>query len=547
MPQAGDYAVTSGSSEKSIRFVICIGLVLAVFVAYEPVRHNDFVEYDDNTYVTKNPNVNAGLTSKSVIWAFTEYYAANWHPLTWLSHALDCKIYGLKPLGHHITSVLLHIATTLLLFWVLLRMTSVLWRSAFVAALFALHPVHVESVAWAAERKDVLSAFFWMLTILAYIRYVERANIKSYLVVLLCFALGLLSKPMVVTLSFVLLLLDYWPLKRFKNFKSSILNLLLEKIPFFALSAASSIITFVVQQRSQAVAALEVWPMKARIINALGCYLNYVVKMAWPTGLAVLYPAPKEMRIDSALLTIMAVAVLLIVWARGRGWLTVGLLWYLGVLIPVIGLVHVGAQIMADRYTYLPSIGIFIIVAWGAAEVFSKWRYHKPVMTAAAAAILVAFTVMTRVQVGYWQDSFTLFERAIAVTKNNFIMQNNLGGLLAQKGRYDEALAHFRESARISPNYTSARQNICLMLVNQKRFDDAITCLAEALQERPDWPDIHEMYNNLGWAYEQKGNLQLAELNYRKALIFKSDYPPAIANLASLLKKQGKLPDQPNN
>jgi len=547
MPQAGDYAVTSGSSEKSIRFVICIGLVLAVFVAYEPVRHNDFVEYDDNTYVTKNPNVNAGLTSKSVIWAFTEYYAANWHPLTWLSHALDCKIYGLKPLGHHITSVLLHIATTLLLLWVLLRMTSVLWRSAFVAALFALHPVHVESVAWAAERKDVLSAFFWMLTILAYIRYVERANIKSYLVVLLCFALGLLSKPMVVTLSFVLLLLDYWPLKRFKNFKSSILNLLLEKIPFFALSAASSIITFVVQQRSQAVAALEVWPMKARIINALGCYLNYVVKMAWPTGLAVLYPAPKEMRIDSALLTIMAVAVLLIVWARGRGWLTVGLLWYLGVLIPVIGLVHVGAQIMADRYTYLPSIGIFIIVAWGAAEVFSKWRYHKPVMTAAAAAILVAFTVMTRVQVGYWQDSFTLFERAIAVTKNNFIMQNNLGGLLAQKGRYDEALAHFRESARISPNYTSARQNICLMLVNQKRFDDAITCLAEALQERPDWPDIHEMYNNLGWAYEQKGNLQLAELNYRKALIFKSDYPPAIANLASLLKKQGKLPDQPNN
>jgi Tfp pilus assembly protein PilF len=545
--------------KKSYILLICLALAVSTFIAYEPIRHNDFVQYDDYTYVLENTNVKGGITLRSVIWAFTKSYEANWHPITWLSHMLDCEIYGLNPLGHHITNLLIHIANTLLLFLLLSKMTNAVWRSAFVAAAFALHPIHVESVAWAAERKDVLSGLFWMLTILAYVRYTKHPNVKRYMLVLLLFAMGLMSKPMVVTLPFVLLLLDYWPLDRLiwqqnatanpvqeqQNTsatyqKAPIWYLLMEKVPLFALSAVSSAITFIAQKHGKAVVSLTNWPLHLRVINALECYLSYIMKMLYPKGLAVSYPPQKETMIDVVVLAVAGVIVLLMVWGRGKRWLVVGLLWYLGTLVPVIGLVQVGLQIMADRYTYLPSIGIFLVIAWGAKEIFSKMRYSKAILSSGAATALIAMVLLTRTQVSYWRDSPTLFKRSLAVTKNNVVMHSNYGLYLCKQGQYDEAIMHFKEAIRINPKFLDARENICAALVAQGKFDEGIACLTEALQERNDWPNIEEMYNNLGSAYALKGNLALAETNFRKALSLKPDYEPVRKNLAQLLAKQRK-------
>ena len=549
---------------KLYAFLICLALAVSILITYEPIRYNSFVGYDDDKYITENPNVSGGITRDSAIWAFTQSHAANWHPITWLSHMLDCQIYGLNPLGHHITNLLIHIANSLLLFLLLSKMTRTVWRSGFVAAAFALHPLHVESVAWAVERKDVLSGLFWMLTILAYMRYAERPNVGRYIPVPLVFVMGLMSKPMVVTLPFVLLLLDWWPLDRLTWHqndpatinteqqgtsatyqKASVWYLLAEKVPLFVLSAVSGIITFVVQRQGGAVVNLEVWPLHIRIINSLNCYSNYIVKMLYPKGLAVLYPVTERMTTDAAVITVISVVVLLVLWGRGRPWLVVGLLWYLGTLVPVIGLVKVGEQIMADRYTYLPSIGVFIIIAWGGAEIFAKLSYPKSVATATSAAALIAMVLMTRTQVGYWRDSATLYKRAIAVTENNYTMHNNYGAELLTQGRYDEAIQHFKEAIRIRPGFLRARQGLCVTLLAQGKFDEAISCFTEALQEKKDWPNVHQMYYNLGCAYEQKGNLALAETNYKKTLTLKPDYEPARKNLARTLAKQNKMPEPP--
>jgi hypothetical protein len=546
--------MTERECNKPYVFLIYLALAVSTLIAYEPIRHNDFVRYDDHEYVTENPNVTGGITRQSIIWAFTKFRVSNWHPITWLSHMLDCEIYGLNPLGHHITSLLLHIANTLLLFLLLSKMTGALWKSAFVAAAFALHPIHVESVAWVAERKDVLSGLFWMLTIIAYVHYARHPNIKRYVLVLLAFIMGLMSKPMVVTLPFVLLLLDWWPLGRLVLRPSSLVprtspsvwHLLAEKIPLFVLSAISCIITLVAQKRGESVLSLKVWPLPIRLINSLGCYFNYIMKMLYPKGLAVLYPIMEKPTIDAAVLAVAGVIVLLRIWGRGRRWLVVGLLWYLGTLVPVIGLVQVGTQIMADRYTYLPSIGVFLVIAWGAEEIFSKMRYSKAILASGAAAVLIAMTLLTRIQVGYWRDNPTLFNRALAVTKNNFIMHDNYGLYLCEQKRYEEAIQHFKEAIRIWPIYPSARNNICAMLLKQGKFDDAIACFTETLQERNNWPNMHKMYNNLGSAYAQKGNLALAEVNFRKALSLKPDYESARQNLALvLMAKQRYMPEPP--
>jgi protein O-mannosyl-transferase len=538
--------VTTISKQKQVLSLISISmaLVAAIFVAYEPVRHNDFVNYDDGTYVTKNPNVNSGITHDSVIWAFTKSHASNWHPLTWLSHMLDCEIYGLNPLGHHITNVLIHIANSLLLFYVLRRMTGAVWRSAFVAAAFALHPIHVESVAWVTERKDVLSGLFWMLTILAYVRYVERPNIGRYLLVPAAFVMGLMSKPMVVTLPFVLLLLDYWPLERLNWGRPPaektvpLGRLLVEKVPLLLLSAISSVITFVVQTSGGAVQSLKAWPLQIRIINSLGNYLNYVVKMLYPKGLAIWYAPPEKMTIDTAAIAVIGAAVLLVLWGRGRRWLVVGLLWYLGVLVPVIGLVQVGYLFMADRYTYLPSIGVFIIVAWGAAEIFAKLSLPKPLAAGAIAAAVVAMVVMTRIQVSYWWDGPTLYERSLAVSGRNTIIHYIPGMNLYKEGSPDKEPRHVEEAIRINPAWQKNR----LALLKLKKFDLVISWLNKAFQKESVWPDMHEMYDDLGMAYECKGDLILAEQNYRMALSIKPDYETARNNLASVLTKQGKMP-----
>jgi Tfp pilus assembly protein PilF len=545
-----------------IKAIICAVIVGGTLIAYEPIRHNGFVNFDDDKYVVENTNVHGGITRQSVIWAFTKSYSHNWHPITWLSHMLDYEIYGLKPLGHHITNLLIHIVNSLLLFLLLSRMTGAMWRSGFVAAAFALHPVHVESVAWIAERKDMLSGLFWMLTILAYVRYAERPNVRRYVLVLLAFVMGLMSKPMVVTLPFVLLLLDWWPLGRFgrqqkeaetataeqqiisiRYPRATLGHLIAEKIPLFTLSAISSVITFVVQKQGGAVVGLTNWPLHMRVINALNSYFNYVVKMVYPKGLAASYPVPEQMTTDAAALAVIGAAGLLVLWGRGRRWLVVGLLWYLGTLLPTIGLVQVGGQIMADRYTYLPSIGIFIIIAWGATELFAKLQYSKPAAAVAGTAALIAMVLLTRIQVSYWRDSRTLFERAIAVTKNNYLMHYHYGMYLSKEGKYDEAISHFEENLRIYPGNPDTRRDICIALLGKREFDKAIVGLTEIIQEGKNWPEMDKIYLMLGLAYEQKGNLTMAEANYRKAMELRPDDEHIRAILDLLQAKKSKTPD----
>jgi protein O-mannosyl-transferase len=525
--------------QNRMLLLICAGLVLATVIAYEPVRHNELVNYDDRTYITENPNITAGITLHSIIWAFTSSYSANWHPLTWLSHMMDYQLYGLKPLGHHVTNLIIHIANTLLLFLILKQMTAAMWKSAFVAAAFALHPVHVESVAWAAERKDVLSTFFWMLTILAYVHYVKKPNIKSYLFVILAFALGLMSKPMLVTLPFVLVLLDYWPLDRFENFKSSFYKLIHEKIPLFAMSAGSCIITFIVQKRGGAVSDLTGWPWHARILNGLGSYFNYIVKILYPTKLAVLYPFEGTLSIQAALAAILGASLLLYYWGRGRRWLVIGLLWYLGTLVPVIGIVQIGEQMMADRYTYIPSIGVFIIIAWGAEEIFLSKHFPKIVPAAVSAAAIAAMILITRVQTGYWKDTPTLFKQAIAVTKNNYTMLNDYGAYLCMQGNYEEGLKYSAEALKMRPDFLPARTNLCAGLLHEKKYDEAIIVINETLQMVGEWPEAYKLYYSLGLAYANKGNLDLAEINLTKSAALRPDFAPA-RHYLSIVQAQKK-------
>jgi tetratricopeptide (TPR) repeat protein len=537
--------------QNRILLLISAALVVATVIAYEPLRHNDFVFYDDKTYITENPYIADGFTFNSVIWAFISTYAANWHPMTWLSHMLDYELYGFAPLGHHITNLILHMANTLLLLLLLRKMTGAIWKSAFVAAAFALHPVHVESVAWAAERKDVLSTLFWMLTLLAYVRYVRGVDLPAtakhinYGLVLIFFALGLMSKPMIVTLPFVLLLLDYWPLNRLpigdgqlSIFNRKFFGLLYEKIPLFALSAASCITTFVAQRVGGSVSSLTAWPWYARLVNAMGSYFNYVVKILYPTKLAVLYPFDGKISFLPALAAILGMALLLYFWGRKRRWLIMGLLWYLGTLVPVIGLVQIGEQIMADRYTYIPSIGIFIIIAWGAEEIFSRKHYPRVLAVSAAAAVIAAMILATRVQTGYWRDAPTLFKRAIAVTKNNYPMLNNYGIYLCMHGNCDEGLKYNEEALRICPNYLPARSNRCAGLLVQNKIDEAIGCLNETLQMAGRWAEAYKLYYGLGLAYLHKDNIELAEINFKKALELRPDFVPARQYLALVQEKQ---------
>ncbi|MFZ0035447.1 MAG: tetratricopeptide repeat protein [Sedimentisphaerales bacterium] len=538
---------------------IYVALALATIIAYEPVRHNSFVNFDDDSYVTENPKVKEGISRESILWAFTTPYADNWHPLTWLSHMLDCRLFGLNAPGHHLVSLFFHVANTLLLFFVLKKMTGAIWPTAFVAAAFALHPLHVESVAWVAERKDVLSAFFWMLTMIAYVRYVQKLSIGRYLLVVLALCLGLMAKPMVVTLPFVLLLLDYWPLGRAAEnvdrrshqaactrFQWPVFYRLVgEKIPFFVLSAVSSVITFLIQRSSGAVTPMDRLPAGSRIANAFISYIGYIGKIFWPRRLAVLYPHPTDKvlmwQTVISVLLLLAISICVVRLAQKHKYLLVGWLWYLGTLVPVIGLVQVGSQAMADRYTYLPSIGIFIIVAWGAAALLPKWRYRKIVLGITAVAVLAVLLICTRIQVGYWKDGFTLFGHALEVTENNSIMHNNLGGVLFRdKGRLEDAIIHFDEALRINPQYPNALSNKAKVLLAMGKTDEAIAVLNELLciSGRP-----YEVYNILGLVYAQKGEVELAIENYNEALKLKPDYVEVMNNLGSALEEQGKVDD----
>ena len=541
--------------------LICVALSAATLAVFWPVTGCDFTNYDDPIYVSGNPHVQSGLTRESVQWAFTTGYAGNWHPLTWLSHMLDCQLYRRKSGGHHLTSLLFHIANSLLLFGLLRRLTDAgqgrrkeecsaqnwgaFWRCCFVAALFALHPLHVESVAWVAERKDVLSTFFFMLTLWAYARYAEvqgptskvqsqgtgdeTENAESgitdhgsritdhvtryYLLSLLFFALGLMSKPMLVTLPFVLLLLDYWPLQRCQpapcDLKPSarklhpsffILHpLLLEKLPFLALSAASCVVTFLVQRGAGAVPSLEALPLGFRLSNALISYVRYALKMGWPAKLAVFYPAPVEWPpewVAGAALVLAGVSALALRSARKAPWFAFGWFWYLLTLVPVIGIVQVGHQAMADRYSYIPLVGLFVTIAWGGAEAGARWPKSRGWLAAGAAAALAACGALTWQQTGYWRNSASLFEHALAVTRDNFVAHNNLGEVLMDGGDLAAAESHFAEAVRLKPYDAEARCSLAAALTSQHKAREAIQHYQEALKLLPNFPDA---LNNLAW------------------------------------------------
>ena len=535
-------------------------LATATLIVFLPTVRHDFVTYDDPDYVTTNPHVQSGLTRDAVVWAFRTGHSGNWHPLTWLSHMLDCQLYGLEPAGHHLTSLLFHALNTMLLYILLRRLTGAVWRSAFVAALFALHPLHVESVAWVSERKDVLSACFFFLTLWAYARFVEVQSLKSnvqsqgtrstqhttrfYLLSLSFFALGLMSKPMLVTLPCVLLLLDYWPLRRFElktlDFRlKTLVPLLREKWPFFLLSAGSCVATVLAQSR--AMQPLSNLSLSSRLANCLIAYARYLGKTLWPVNLATPYPYPAhwplaEVLLAAALLAALTVAALCL----SRRWpvAVTGWFWFLGMLVPAIGLVQVGEQSMADRYTYLPSIGLFMLLAWIASAAFTRWRLPKVVCGVAAAVVLLACAGKTREQLAYWQNSVVLFRHAVAVTKDNWLAWFNLGLVLDNQGHTDEALADYRKAVALQPNYVEALLNIGATLANRKQFTEAIPFFERALRQNPDSVDCQD---NLGHALLEVGNPDAAIPHLRSVLQHRPNDVEALNSLAGALAQAGQF------
>jgi len=521
--------------------LVCMVLVLVTLVAFEQVRQCEFTATDDDKFVARNSHVQAGLTRESVAYAFTTTTTANWMPLTWLSVMLDSEIFGHSSTTFHLMNLFYHLLSVLLLFMVLSKMTGALWRSAFVAAAFAVHPLRVESVAWIAERKDVLSGVFWMLTMLAYIRYTQRPNVRRYLPVLLALTGGLMAKPMLVTLPCVLLLVDYWPLGRLQwgrqnagqelpdsesagltYKKTSPGRLIAEKLPLFILVGASCIVTVIVQQIEGAVRSLDFVPIGARLNNALVSYIAYIGKMIWPTRLAVLYPllghSLPVWKAIIALLILFSVSAGLIYMARRRhdlAPLVVGWLWYLGTLVPVIGLVQVGKQSMADRYTYLPSIGILVMVAWGAARLSEGWRRRNMVLGISTGLLLIGLTLCTRAQVRHWENSLTLFGHGVKATPNNYFIHYHYGDALLIDGRLDEAAFHFQEALRINPLFEKPYDGLARSFYKQGRISETIAVCKKRLSiGKPD-PAI---YHRLGMAYYSKGDIGRAIQSFKESL-----------------------------
>ena len=477
-------------------------MVLATVAAYAPTASHDFISYDDPGYVTGNELVRSGLTSGGIAWAFTSTAMSNWHPVTWLSHMLDVQLFGLKPAGHHLVSVALHVASSLLLLLLLVRLTGLPGRSLTVAALFALHPLHVESVAWVAERKDVLSGLLWHLTLLLWVAHVRRPGPGRYAGALACFALGLLAKPMLVTLPVVLLLLDWWPLGRCrgggegppgKGAGALRLPPLLEKVPFFLLAAASSAVTIFAQQRGGSLVDLPSAPIGLRVANALVSTARYVGKALWPVDLAVLYPLPAAIPAWQPLIAaavIVAASATAVALARRLPFLVTGWFWFLVTLLPVIGLVQVGAQAMADRYTYLPLTGLFIVVVWGGAELMAPLRHGRWVATGAAAATLAAAAAVTATQLGHWRDSLALYRHTLAVTRDNFLIMNNYGAALNDAGKPEEAIAVLEQAIATAPTHAEAYYNLGrIAQVTRQDYEAAGALYARALQLKPDYAD----------------------------------------------------------
>jgi len=558
------------ASPRRRAFLICLGLALVTAGVYAPVRHFEFVNYDDPLCVTENRHVQAGLTWPGLAWAFTTL-DDQWMPVTWSVRLLEGQSFGLNAGAHHVVNVLFHAANVLLLFGVLRRMTAAPWRSAVVAALFAVHPLHVESVAWVTGLKDVLSMFFGLLTIWAYARYVEQINtprstlpasrfplhVYYYALTLFLFALALMAKPMMVTLPFVLLLLDYWPLGRTRwaepaptkmsrpatgvAVTASPGRLLWEKLPFFGLTAASCVVTYWAQRRLGAVVSLETVPLGIRIANALRSYVGYLDKAVWPRGLAVFYPLDMNVSLGPTIIAglgLTAVTAVVMWRARREPWLATGWLWYLGTLAPVIGLVQVGVtQAMADRYTYIPLVGPFITLAWAIPNSLLARRAQRIWAAALAAVVLGFYAVLCRVQVWCWKDSETLFRHALQVTNDNCVAHNSLGLALWTSGETTEALEHYQEALRINPYFAEAHNNLAFSLFKLGKVSEAIDQFGQALRIKPDYPEAHY---NMGLALSQVDRPQEAIKQFEDAVRIKSDYFRAHNNMGVALAKVGK-------
>jgi tetratricopeptide (TPR) repeat protein len=573
--------------------LVCLFLVLVTAAVYFPVTTHRFVNFDDPDYVTGNAYVQAGLRPESIRWALTGVYSSNWHPLTWMSHMLDCQLYGQKPGGHHLTNVIFHIANTVLLFLLLKGMTSAFWRSAFVAGLFALHPLHVESVAWVAERKDVLSGFFGLLTLLAYAKYVRakseirnstsfvnhrrqkhyggqesttevrksETNSKSetrkrmayYTVALLFFAFGLMSKPMLVTWPFVMLLLDFWPLKRMRSVEGRVdegarlrpgawFPLVLEKLPFFALAAGSCIITFVAQKGSGAVVPLSATPLAARIANAIVSYGRYLAKTVWPSKLAVFYPY-ELLSWDSGEvlggLVVIAVVTGAALWAwKRKPYFAVGWFWFVGVLVPVIGVVQVGKQAFADRYMYLPHIGLFILLTWGVAELIGRLQWPRWPGFGIGGVVLAIAAIITSHQLPHWRNTRSLFEHALAVTSRNHVALTAIATELVESNKLAEATEDCRLALEYSPQYSEAHNTLAGIYAKQEKFDEAILSYKRALEFDPTYGDPSV---GLASVYLKQRKYGEAELHAREALRRLPMHMPSMYCLATALHSEGKL------
>jgi tetratricopeptide (TPR) repeat protein len=517
---------------------------------YAQVIEHQFITLDDPTYIQENPMVNRGVTPAGLAWAFTTFHATNWHPLTWISHMIDCQFFGTNAGRHLLVNALIHVANTLLLFWFLLRTTDARWSSALVAALFALHPLHVESVAWASERKDTLSTFFGLLSLIAYVRYAEVPSSRRYVWIGITLGLGLLVKPMLVTWPFLMLLLDYWPLHRVtqsidrKNFIRSIAPLLREKLPFFALVAASTVMTIMAQSHGGAVRTFVDVPIALRLSNALVSYAKYLLLTFWPNDLAIYYPFSRTgmpaWQISGAAILLIGISAFCFFQRRIRPYLIVGWLWFLGTLVPVIGLVQVGGQTMADRYFYIPSIGLFIALVFGLADLARSWRVAPSLSAGIAAGVVLILATLTNGQIQRWRDSFTLFEHTLAVTPPNLHIEYNLGMAMGGSGRYDEAAAHFEKSLQMDPNFYDGLVAMGVTRSNQARLPEAIEYFQTAIHLQPDAPNAHVQ---LGLALWKQDRDQAALEEMRRASQLAPNDADIRGDFGLALELVGRLPE----
>jgi tetratricopeptide (TPR) repeat protein len=542
------------NSNRRLYIFICLFLVIATAVVYWQVRHHDFVSFDDGLYVYENQHVQAGLTREGVKWAFGFTDIAYWHPVTWLSHMLDCQLFGLDAGKHHLTNLFFHLANSLLLFFIGVRMTGHFGPSAFMAAMFAIHPINVESVAWVAERKNVLSTFFWMLTLLSYSYYAQKPAWGKYILTLLTFALGLMVKPALVTLPFVLLLLDFWPLRRLlmaslnpkghrpdvmhgpsRTNTASLWMLLLEKIPFLALTGVSIALAMVSVQHHGIVISANTIPLHLRMSNALITYMTYIGKLVWPSNLAVFYPYPQAISIGftiAAVIWLACVSIITLRFCKKMPFLMVGWLWYLGTLIPHVGFVQAGIwPAMADRWAYVPFIGLLIMIVGAAYELWSRFQSARVGLAVLGGIMIMMLGTLAWIQVGYWSTSIDLYQHAVDVTDNNDVAHNNLGAAFFNAGKVDKAIFHFVEAMRIMPGLAAAHANLNKTFGAHENIDNAI---AEMQRLIALYPNLPALQYNLGNLYRDKGEFDRAIYYYEKALVYKPDFIQAINNLAGI-------------